>query len=167
MQSWIHAPGFMHSDAPVLGQLRLRSIRVIDACDQLPWGGQSCPGQNACEAAVPSDESHNSQHQMVSQYNWEWREEKHRRAYRDWCVFISIFAVLHCFLIILHHYEIQFKSVIHSLLLYQPALLVSRLLLWYWGLSCWRSSTVTACIFTAVTWILEFWRKMVMLRKRL
>lgn len=42
--------------------------------------------------------------------------------------FIKIFAVLHCLLVILHHYEIKFKSVIHSALPSQPALLVSRLL---------------------------------------
>lgn len=108
-------------------------LRHVISC---PVRKQSCPGQDPCEAAVPSDESHNSQHQMVSKFNWEWREEKkHIHAYRDWCVFINIFAVLHCLLLILHHYESQFKSTIHSVLLYQPALLVSRLLLWHWGCS--------------------------------
>ncbi len=58
-------------------------------------------------------------------------EKKHIRAYRDWCVFIKIFAVLHCLLVILHHYWSKFKSTIHSVLLYQPALLVSRLLSWH------------------------------------
>ena len=122
-----------------------------------PARKQSCPGQDPCEAAVPSDESHNSRHQMVSQFNRERgerkkeRKKKHIHAYRDWCVFIKIFAVLHRLLLILHHYESKFKSMIHSVLPYQPALLVSGLLLWRCVLLRWRSSIVTVCVFTALT----------------
>lgn len=43
------------------------------------WEKRSCPGQHPYKAAVPSDESHNSQHQMVPQFNWECRERKGKK----------------------------------------------------------------------------------------
>lgn len=60
--------------------------------------------------------------------------------------FIKIFAVLHCLLVILHHYESKFKSMIRSVLLSQPALLVSGLLC---STVAAQSSMVTVCSYSS------------------
>lgn len=109
----------------------------IHSCDLVMWLAVLW-GNSPVRAKIHVKQLYPPMNHITADIKWyrnstgsEKRKKTHTHAHThvsNWCVFIKNFAVLHCLLVILHHYESKFSSTIHSVLPYQLVLSVSRLL---------------------------------------
>lgn len=105
----------------------------IYACDLVMWSA-ALWGNSPVWAKIHVKQLYPPMNHITADIKWYHNStgsEKGKKTHThisNWCVFIKIFAVLHSLLVILHHCKSKFKSMVHSVLPYQLALLISRLL---------------------------------------